>query len=441
MSTPDFNTMSSPMASPPVDDQSQPSLPSNSTALVPALPPTLMPVDGEDFLPEPGPWASALGRQLILLFLLGFGAMAVWPMRETVKASGVVRPTGENNVIQSEQGGTLQRVLMRPNQVVQPGDLLAVFDSRSAEAERKQLRDELATLERQEQQARAEQSSLDAQFTALNGITTSLTESSRRNVEQARASLNFENSELRRYRSLLESGAVPRSLVDEKQARQIMGEAEVLKAMQSVSEQRARGLSELARLHQSASQARSSADELSKQVAQRHARLVQVQRAIDFATVRSPIHGSVVSTNLHHSGQVLQPGEVIAVIAPLSQRYQAKLQVPADSISHVQVGQQATLKVSACPTSEFGVMPAVVRNLSADTVQTTVQAGSAMAAQVPLFGRGTSAYEVVVEPKYTSLKGRQGNCQLRLGMEVSADIITRRTTVLAYFVNKLRIGS
>jgi multidrug efflux pump subunit AcrA (membrane-fusion protein) len=90
-----------------------------------------MPVDGEDFLPGPGPWASALGRQLILLFLLGFGAMAVWPMRETVTASGVVRPTGENNVIQSEQGGTLQRVLMKPNQVVQPGDLLAVFDSRS----------------------------------------------------------------------------------------------------------------------------------------------------------------------------------------------------------------------------------------------------------------------------------------------------------------------
>jgi HlyD family secretion protein len=399
-----------------------------------------MPVDGEDFLPGPGPWVSALGRQLILLFLLGFGAMAVWPMRETVRAFGVVRPTGENNVIQSEQGGTLQRVLMRPNQVVQPGDLLAVFDSRSVQAERQQLRNELATLERQEQQARAEQRSLDAQFTALNGITTSLTESSRRNVEQARASLNFENSELRRYRSLLESGAVPRSLVDEKQARQIMGEAEVLKAMQGVSEQRARGLSELARLNQSASQSRSSADELSKQVAQRHARLVQVQRAIDFATVKSPIHGAVVSTNLRHSGQVVQPGEVMAVLAPLSQHYQAKLQVPADSISHIQVGQQATLKISACPTSEFGVMSAVVRNLSADTVPAPVQAGSAMAAQSPLLGRGTSAYEVVVEPKYTSLKGRQGNCQLRLGMEVSADIVTRRTTVFAYLMNKLRIG-
>jgi HlyD family secretion protein len=220
-----------------------------------------------------------------------------------------------------------------------------------------------------------------------------------------------------------------------------MGEAEVLKAMQSVSEQRARGLSELARLHQSASQARSSADELSKQVAQRHARLVQVQRAIDFATVRSPIHGAVVSTTLHHSGQVLQPGEVMAVIAPLSQRYQAKLQVPADSISNIQIGQQATLKISACPTSEFGVMPAIVRNLSADTLPSTVQAGSAMAGQTPFLGRGTSAYEVVVEPRYTSLKSRQGNCRLRLGMDVNADIVTRRTTVFAYLMNKLRIGS
>jgi multidrug efflux pump subunit AcrA (membrane-fusion protein) len=440
MTTPDFNAMASHTPSSPEDGDAKPSLDPNSTALVAALPPTLMAVDEQDFLPAPGPWTSALGRQLILLFLLGFGAMAVWPMRETVRALGVVRPIGENNVIQSEQGGTLQRVLMKPNQVVQPGDLLAVLDSRSLEAERQQLRDELVTLERQALQARAEQSSLDAQFSALNGITSSLTESSRRNVDQAKASLNFENSELQRYRSLLESGAVPRSLVDEKQARQIMGQAEVLKAMQSVSEQRARGLSELARLRQSASQARSSADELSKQVAQRRSRLVQVQRAIDFATVRSPIHGSVVSTNLRHSGQVLQSGEVMAVIAPLSQRYQAKLQVPADSISNIRVGQQATLKISACPTAEFGVMPAVVRNLSADTVPVEVQPGSAMASQSPLMARGPLAYEVIVEPKYTSLKGRQGGCQLRLGMEVSADIVTRRTTVFAFLMNKLRVG-
>ena len=37
----------------------------------PVLPPTLMGVSSDDFLPGPGPWASALGRQLLLVLTLG----------------------------------------------------------------------------------------------------------------------------------------------------------------------------------------------------------------------------------------------------------------------------------------------------------------------------------------------------------------------------------
>ena len=92
----------------------------------PVLPPTLMGVSGDDFLPGPGPWASALGRQLLVLLLLGSGALALWPMRETVKAAGVVRPSGENTVVQSEQGGTVLRVLLRPNQAVRALSLIHI---------------------------------------------------------------------------------------------------------------------------------------------------------------------------------------------------------------------------------------------------------------------------------------------------------------------------
>jgi HlyD family secretion protein len=193
-------------------------------------------------------------------------------MRETVTAPGVVRPTGENTLVQSEQGGTVQRVLLRQNQSVRAGQLLAVFDRRPLQAERRQLEVELSALQAQAQQARNEQASLDTQASALERLSTSLTESSLRGVEQAKAALAFDRNELRRYRSLQSSGAVPRSLVEEKQARQLVSQSEVLKALQGVTEQRARGLSELARLRQSSSQARSSADELRKQVAQRRAR-------------------------------------------------------------------------------------------------------------------------------------------------------------------------
>ena len=399
----------------------------------PVLPPTLMAVSSDDFLPGPGPWASALGRQLLVAFTLGGLALAVWPMRETVKAPGVVRPSGENTSVQSEQGGTVQQVLLRPNQVVRAGQLLAVFDTRPLQAERLQLQEELATLEAQAVQARDEQRSLAAQALALDRLSASLTESSRRGVEQARATLAFDRSELQRYRSLQEIGAVPRSLVEEKQARQIVSQSEVLKALQGVSEQRARGMNELARLRQSASQARSSADELRKQVAQRRARLQQVQRGIDLASVRAPISGSVLNTNLRHAGQVLRPGEVMAVLAPLNSRFEVNLQVPADRISQVRPGQKATLKVSACPTAEFGVLPARVSSVSADTVPMEAPSGGG--------SRIASSYQVLLQPERVSLRGRQGSCPLRLGMEVTGDVVTRQNTVLMFLLNKLRLGS
>jgi HlyD family secretion protein len=78
----------------------------------------------DDFLPSPGPWTRALGRQLALALTLGAGALAVWPMQETVRAQGTVRPVGENTLLQSELGGRVQQVMLRPNQQVSQGQVL-----------------------------------------------------------------------------------------------------------------------------------------------------------------------------------------------------------------------------------------------------------------------------------------------------------------------------
>jgi hypothetical protein len=64
----------------------------------------------------------------------------------------------------------------------------------------------------------------------------------------------------------------------------------------------------------------------------------------------------------------MQPGELVAVLAPGKSQYELKLQVPAERISQLRRGQKATLKVSACPTAEFGVLPARVTSVSADII-------------------------------------------------------------------------
>jgi multidrug efflux pump subunit AcrA (membrane-fusion protein) len=385
-----------------------------------------METSAEDFLPQPGPWTSSLGRWLLTLTLMGSGALALWPMRETVRAEGAVRPLGENSVVQSEQGGTLQRVLVQPNQSVLAGSLLAEFDNRSLAVERQQLQQEQAALRRQLTMARGEQQSLATQAQALQGVNQSLTLASRQGVAQARTALDYERGELERYRSLAAEGAVPRSVVEERQARQIVSESEVLKALQGVAEQQARGVSELARLRQAEFQARSAADELNKQVLQRDTRLQQLERAITQTKVVAPIDGSVVSTALRHAGQVLQAGEPLAVIAPQTAPLDVRLQVPPESISQVETGQAAMLRISACPTAEFGVLPARVKSVAAD-----VQ---------PRQDNRASGYDVVLTPERRQLNGRGAVCALRPGMAVVADVITRRTTVLMFLLNKLRVA-
>ena len=347
-------------------------------------------------------------------------------MRETVRADGAVRPSGENSVVQSEQGGTLQRVLVQPNQSVRAGSLLAEFDNRSLQLERQQVQQEQEALRRQLSMARGEQQSLAAQAEALRDVNQSLTQASRQGVAQARTTLDFERGELERYRSLAAEGAVPRSVVEERQARRIVTESEVLKALQGVAEQEARGVSELARLRQAEFQARSAADELHKQVLQRQTRLRQLERAIAQTRVLAPLDGSVVSTALRHAGQVLQAGEPLAVIAPQSAPLDVRLQVPPESISQVKPGQAATVRISACPTAEFGVLPARVESMAAD-VQARQQ-------------DKPGSYEVVLKPERRELHGRSTTCALRPGMAVVADVVTRRTTVLMHLLNKLRLG-
>ncbi|MEX0588787.1 MAG: HlyD family efflux transporter periplasmic adaptor subunit [Cyanobium sp.] len=410
------------------------SLPSKPTSASPtplslretsSVPPTLMLATADDYLPGPGPWASLLGRQLLVAMLVGSAALGFWPMRETVRASGMVRPSGENSVVQSEQGGSLQQVMLKPNQQVRVGAVLAVFDSRPLQLERQQLKQEVQALERQLGMARGEQQSLATQAEALRGVNRSLTSASRQGVAQAQSALTYERRELDRYRSLAAAGAVPRSLAEERQVRQVVSESELLKAVQGVAEQQARGVSELARLRQAEFQARSSADELHKQLLQRVMRLQQLERAIDQSRVLAPISGSVVSTALRHPGQVLRAGEPLAVIAPAAAPLEIRVQVPSESISPLRPGQQASVRIGACPTAEFGVLPARVQSVAADVA--------------PQQENKASGYDVVLTSKRRDLQGRGTSCALRPGMAVTADVVTRQTTVLMFLLNKLRI--
>ena len=402
------------------------------------MPPSLPPHGGtnllaaglDDFLPPPGGWSRRMGQRVLYGLGVIVAASAVWPLERTVRAPGVVRPAGDNAVVQTQQGGRLARVLIKPNQVVRPQQVLAVMEQGTLQSSRDEMRRELDQLLHQQQQMRQQQRSLAVELVSTGAMAEAQIAASRGDVEKAQASVSLAGSELRRYGSLLESGAVPRLLLEEKAARFAQARSELRQARWGVSQMRARSQAETARLLQSSSGLRSSAADLERQAAALRHRLQEAERQLRNATIRAPQAGAVVSSTLPHPGQVLAPGEVVARLAPLEAPLLAKVMVSAKDIGPVRSGQKAYLKVPGCPFSDFGVMQGQITAVAADAV--TDSKGPAA---------GQPVYEVSVQPRRRSLRQGNRSCSLRLGMDLQADVITGRSTVLGFLLQKLRLST
>ena len=390
----------------------------------------LVHVASDQFLPPPGSWSHSIGSRVLIAAGLLVVASCFWPIEETVRASGVVRPTGENVVVQSPLAGRIQKVLVRPNQVVQPNQLLAVIDQSSLKANRQQLLTELDQLQLQWRQTLQQKKDLDVELRSSALLSKALIGSSFGDVDKAKASLAFAASESQRYVSLARVGAVPELLSQEKVARYTQSMSELKQAHFSVAQQRARQLVDQAKLRQGLNGLNNTLAELARQKAGLDSRLIDATRALTTASIRSPISGSVVATSLNHPGQVLSAGEVIARLAPLHAPMEAKVVVSAQSIGKIRVGQKTYLKITGCPYSEFGLMIGEVTSISADALQQNKANVSA-----------APAYEVNVRPTNHSLKRGNSRCDLRLGMDLQADLMTGRNTVMTFLLRKLRLMS
>lgn len=383
-------------------------------------PAALAVADAGEFLPDPGGWTRHLGWRALAAAGGCLAALWFWPMGETVRAPGVVRPSGENSVVQSSLPGRLASVAVKPDQVVAAGQVLARLDTAALADERRQRLAEIALLDQQLGQARSERQALLDQLAGQRGLQGALLAAGRAAEEQSQAAHAFEEREYARYRSLAASGAVTRSLLDEKDARRRVSFSEVLQARQAIREQEARGLQDMARLRQAASQVETAARELDRQLASQRTRLLEVDRSLADSQIRSPLAGTVVSTALRHPRQLVQAGQEIATIAPSGRPLLIKLQVEGRSISRLRPGLPAQVRVAACPVPDNGVLAARVVSVSADLV-------------------GEGAYGVTLAPQTSVLQGREGPCRLRPGMAVQADVTIRRTRVLPWLLRTWRV--
>ena len=161
------------------------------------------------------------------------------------------------------------------------------------------------------------------------------------------------------------------------------------------------------------------------------ARLEEVKRALLNSVIKAPKSGTVIVSNLRHAQQVIRSGEVLAQIAPSQGDLQVKLSVPSSDVGNIKANQPAYLRIAGCPYPEFGVLQARVLTISADTISQSTGGD----------GRSPSGFQVSLQPSTKPLSNGNRRCALRHGMDVQADIVTRKTTILGFILTKLRLST
>ncbi|BCL36554.1 HlyD family efflux transporter periplasmic adaptor subunit [Nostoc sp. MS1] len=209
-------------------------------------------------------------------------------------------------------------------------------------------------------------------------------------------------------------------------------DASVTVASQRIKQEQARGEASLAALKKEKETLLQQRLEFQKQLDRTRKDLQQTENDLNQSVIRAPIAGTVLQLNLRNPGQVVQPSEAIAQIAPINAPIQIKANVPAQDISKIKSGQQVQMRVSACPYPDYGTLKGTVKTIAADAlpVASNNPQGSVTKA---------TAYEVIVEPQTLYVGRGDKQCQLKAGMEGKANIISREETILKFILRKARL--
>ncbi|WDI30162.1 HlyD family type I secretion periplasmic adaptor subunit [Hyphococcus flavus] len=140
----------------------------------------------------------------------------------------------------------------------------------------------------------------------------------------------------------------------------------------------------------------------------------------DRLIVRAPIAGVVNTVTVDGAGDVVRPGEVVAEITPVGAELFAEVRVKPKDIGHITPGQKTELSVTTFDPNRYGKLSGVVSHISPDSFKDE---------------KSDEAYYIAYIALDNQAIGNGRNKRmLSSGMEVRAEIVTQRRTVMQYIL-------
>ena len=387
---------------------------------------------------------------------IGIAVAAFWatatPIRELAIAPGQIMPEGDVRSVQHLEGGIVATVVAQAGAAVHKGDpiLILADDQAGRDLRQYKVRAEALSLQKQQLNALLNATVLDLRpavggdpdlASAQRGVFSTRLKARldegrtmKARVEQRLSEISGAESEIEGFKRVV--GIQTESLATrvELLKKGLSTKRELLAAqvaLEQAKSQQVAAEGRLATSRQQLTEARSQVEGAeadarklwSEEMARIEGEFGETQQAIakltdrvDRLTVRSPADGIVQFIVPRSAGEVVKPGDTVARVVPVDAPLQAEVEVRADDIGHVKLGDPADVKVSTFDPSVYGKLHGKVMAVSASTFQRQ---------------NGEYYFKATIALDQVTLSG---SAPVSAGMVVSAEIVTGAKSFARYLL-------
>jgi hemolysin D len=395
------------------------------------------------------PLKLALGG---MIFSLCFSSWAwLGRINEVAHAQGKLIPKGAVYRIDPVDMGKVSRVLVKEGQFVQAGQPIVELDPELEANEVDRLEKELAANQTQLTQMQTLMTQLIMQAQTRSAIARAATDGQKAAAIQAQGSIGnnqaiidqlkadsaAQETRLDRLQSLVKEGAISQEQVF--QAEQSLRErqrsiTERQGALDQTQAEADKMQSELvqkqAEEQQFQLEAQQQIQQLRMQITQLQAKADQTQTLLQSAQakrreriVSAPVSGEVSTLLIRNPGEVVQPGQPVAEIAPRHQPLVLSAVLPSREAGFVKVGMPVQLKFDAFPYQNYGIVAGKVMTISPDA-QADQQLGQ--------------VYRVEVQLDQDHVTNEHQRVLFKAGQTASAEIVTRQRRIVDILLDPLK---
>jgi adhesin transport system membrane fusion protein len=405
-------------------------------------------------LPTWRPLARAVMTLTAVFIVWAFAAH----LDEVAIAEGEVVPEGKVKVIQHLEGGVIREIMVTDGAEVKEGAPLILLDLPVSSLNKEELQARLdgyalqrarlqaeledkplafpedeakrqpALVESERRSHEARKQALKATLTVLNdqvrqkGLEVQEYETKQRAIT---TSLRLAQERLAMSTDLIKSGLASKMdhVQMQAQVEDLRGQldsvrASIPRAEAAQQEAKARVSEEQARFQRTAQGEMSEAE---INIARTRELLIQATDQQRRTLIASPIDGIVKNMRSNTIGGVVRPGDPIMEIVPLHERLQVDAKLNPMDRGYVQVGQRATVKISAYDYTTYGGLEGDVILVAPDTT-------------VPQTPNAQPYYRVVVQTDRAYIGDETAKRLISAGMQATVEIHTGTRSIMEFLV-------